>query len=180
MWYFAYDTLSNWNELRRWYAADYVSTELPQMPRPGLLRNYRLCFPMFSEHWRGGVAGIESAYGKHSWGTLIELPETVLHLLDVHYGRWTDWAGRERGACLRLEVPVQCRDSRQVVRAITHQSIVPEHHHVPPSDRYLDLMIEAACAMGLSDLWIQHLESFRSPRSVYSVSAWRGIGSPIS
>ena len=58
--------------------------------RPAVLDNYRLCFPIFSEYWAGGIADIVYDPGKYVAGALFELTEADLAVLDLKVGRKVD------------------------------------------------------------------------------------------
>lgn len=159
MWYFAYDHLASWREMIRFYRV--ISPRVPSFDRhPALLQNHRLCFPLFSELTGGGVASVVASSGKYVAGALFDLPRVVVEKLDEFYGRSIDWAGREQGVYRRLEVCVRRLDSTVPFDAITHQAIADEGDFYPPSARYIDKLIAAACDLGLSSLWIEQLSSF--------------------
>jgi len=44
----------------------------------GALRDYRLAFPLYSNHWQGGVSSIQLAHGGTVWGMLYDLTEEHL------------------------------------------------------------------------------------------------------
>ena len=55
------------------------------------------------------------------------------------------------------------------VQAITYQGINVERYHIPPTQHYMDLVIQGAYGVGLSIMWISYLQSFstqagRKPR----------------
>ena len=55
------------------------------------------------------------------------------------------------------------------VQAITYQGVNVERYHIPPTQHYMDLVIQGAYSFGLSMMWIAYLQSFstqagRKPR----------------
>lgn len=167
MWYFAYDQLASWREMIRVYGLLSLRVALPVSRQPAVLRNHRICFPIFSEQVGGGVASIAEAPGKYVAGALFEIPSYVVDRLDEFYGRNIDWSGREQGLYQRVQVKVRRFDSEVDFHATTHQVLAREGDFCPPSANYVGKLVAAACEVGLSSLWIEHLLSFnrRSARS---------------
>ena len=58
MWYFAYGSNLNAASVTEW--ARHYGHKPPAMKngRAAVLDNYRLCFPLYSEYWGGGVGDI--------------------------------------------------------------------------------------------------------------------------
>ena len=55
------------------------------------------------------------------------------------------------------------------VQAITYQGISADRYHIPPTQHYMDLVIQGAYSFGLSMMWISYLQTFgtqvgRKPR----------------
>ena len=46
------------------------------------------------------------------------------------------------------------------VRAVTYQGVNIEKYHIPPTQFYMDLVIQGAYEHGLSMMWISYLQSF--------------------
>ena len=72
----------------------------------------------------------------------------------------------------RIEEPLTS-GLRQVMKdqvlAMTYQGVSSEKYHIPPTQFYMDLLIQGAYAHGLSMMWISYLQSFgiqegRKPR----------------
>jgi len=137
--------------------------------RPAVLDNYRLSFPIFSEYYGGGIADIVYDPGKYVMGALFDLPETDLAVLDAKVNRRMDAADKEIGTYKRIEVKVPPLGKGEPVKAITYQGISVERYHIPPTQHYMDLVIQGAYSFGLSMMWIAYLQSFpiqqgRKPR----------------
>src|SRR5947209_10876024 len=132
MWYFTYGSNTNLKavtELCRHYA--HRSTNL-KGGRPGVLDNYRLSFPIFSEYWGGGIADIVYDPGKYVQGALFDMSETDLLSLDAKVGRKQDGSGKEIGVYKRIDVKVSPLGKGEPVNAITYQGLNVERYHIPP------------------------------------------------
>ena len=169
MWYFAYGSNLNSKAVSEW--CRHFGHKPPNLKpgRPGVLDNYRLSFPIFSEYWGGGIADIVYDPGKYVMGVLLELNEQELALLDRKVGRRLDSAGREVGVYRLAEVKVAPLGKGEPVKAVTYQGTSADRNHIPPTRHYMDLLIQGACAHGLSTMWMSYLQSFdtqtgRKPR----------------
>lgn len=160
MWYFAYGSNLNTRAIAEW--CRHHGKKLPSMRngRPAILQNYRLCFPIYSEFWGGGIADIAYDPGKSVGGAVFQLTEPEIRVLDEKIGRRLDPAGREVGTYRRLEIKVSPMGKGEPMSAMTYQGINVEKYHIPPSQFYMDLVIQGAYANGLSMLWISYLQSF--------------------
>jgi hypothetical protein len=78
MWYFAYGSNLNSRAVAEW--ARHFGHRPPALKagRPAVLDNYRLCFPIFSEYYGGGIADIVYDPGKYVSGALFDLSEGEL------------------------------------------------------------------------------------------------------
>lgn len=115
---------------------------------------------MYDEFWSGGVADIMPERGKQVFGALFRAGPAARERLDRLAHRSIDRWGRESG--LRWLVPVQVIPYGGVkpVKAWTYRLIRHEWQHVPPTRRYLDKLVAAACEVGHSMAWAMHLRSF--------------------
>ena len=169
MWYFAYGSNLNSRAVAEW--CRHFGHKPPNLKpgRPAVLDNYRLSFPIFSEYWGGGIADIVYDPGKYVQGALFELQESDLAVLDQKVVRKLDPAGKEIGAYKRIDVKVSPLGKGDAVRAITYQGTNVERYHIPPTQHYMDLVVQGAYSYGLSMMWISYLQSFstqvgRKPR----------------
>jgi hypothetical protein len=85
-------------------------------------------------------------------------------------GRKLDTGGKEVGIYKRIEVKVPPLVKGEPVNAITYQGTNVEKYHIPPTQHYMDLVIQGAYSFGLSMMWISYLQSFstqvgRKPRA---------------
>src|SRR5580704_2845463 len=133
MWYFAYGSNLNSRAVTEW--CRHYGFRPPPMKsgRPAVLDNYRLCFPIFSEYFGGGIADIVYDPGKYVSGALFDLTEADLKVLDAKVGRKFDaGTGKEVGVYRRTEVKVPLLGKGEAVMAMTYQGISVEKYHIPP------------------------------------------------
>jgi len=170
MLYFAYGSNLNSRAVLEW--CRHYGHKAPAMKpgRAAVLDNYRLCFPIFSEYYGGGIADIVYDPGKYVAGVLFDLSEAELKILDTKVGRKLDAAtDKEVGVYRRTDVKVSPLGKGEPVMAMTYQGISVEKYHIPPTKHYMDLLIQGAYSFGLSMMWISYLQSFstqigRKPR----------------
>ena len=125
-----------------------------------VLRDHRLAFPLHSDRWGGGTAGLLHAHGSSVWGALYELTESDLTALD----RFEGWNGPgdhhnlyDRDlATVELTRPDDGSVPRRV-RAYTYfaRTLNPS----PPSRRYLDTLLRGARYHKLPQEYVEWLES---------------------
>ncbi len=137
--------------------------------RAAVLDNYRLCFPIYSEYWGGGIGDIVYDPGKYVAGGVLELSEQDMKIMDAKVGRKLDEQGNEIGIYKQIEVRVAPLGKAKPVDAITYTGVNVEKYHIPPTKFYMDLVIQGCYAQGLSMMWISYLQSFstqpgREPR----------------
>ncbi len=162
MWYFAYGSNLNVRAVAEW-CRHYGHRPSPMKGgKPGVLDNYRLCFPIYSDYWGGGIGDIVYDPGKYVAGALFDLSENDLALLDMKVGRRIDPAGTEMGVYRRIEVTVAPLGKGEAVKAITYQGLNVDRFHIPPTQHYMQLLIQGAYGMGLSMMWISYLQSFQT------------------
>jgi hypothetical protein len=169
MLYFAYGSNLNARAVSEWCRHHGHRPPPLQGGRPAVLDNYRLGFPIFSEYWGGGIADIVYDPGKYVMGVLLDLTDAQLELLDRKVGRELDASGKEVGVYRRVELKVAPLGKGEPVAAVTYQGVNIDRNHVPPTRHYMDLLIQGACAHGLSAMWVAYLQTFdtqpgRKPR----------------
>jgi Gamma-glutamyl cyclotransferase, AIG2-like len=160
MWYFAYGTDLNWHSLLDW--ARSAGCPIPQRgaPQRAVLTNHRLCFPIYDEQWRGGVADVVPEPGKTVSGALFNIRPSLLATLDRLFGRTQDKWDRENGIRRRARASVMPYCGGRPISAVLYRLQNPDWRHVPPTALYLQRMIDAACGLGLSAMWVMQLGSF--------------------
>lgn len=168
MWYFAYGSNLNSRAVAEWCRHHGHRPPALKGGKPAILDNYRLCFPIFSEYWGGGIADIVYDPGKYVAGALFEMTDADLRILDAKVDRRLD-TDKELGIYKRIEVKVAPLGKGSPVMATTYQGINIEKYHIPPTQHYMDLLIQGAYSHGLSMMWIAYLQSFsiqqgRKPR----------------
>jgi hypothetical protein len=169
VWYFAYGSNLNAGAVTEWCRHYGHRTPSLKKGRAAVLDNYRLCFPLFSEYWGGGIADIVYDPGKYVAGALFDLTPAEMAVLDEKVGRKLDSAGREVGLYKQIQVTVAPLGRAEPVKAITYTGVAVEKYHIPPTRHYMDLVIQGAYSFGLSMMWMAYLQSFsiqqgRKPR----------------
>lgn len=167
--YFAYGSNLNMKAVAEWCR---LNGHRPPQVRDGkaaVLDNHRLCFPIFSEYWAGGIGDIVYDPGKYVMGAIFDLDPDEMALLDLKVGRKLDDAGVEVGVYKHIEVTVAPLARGEPIRAITYQGTAPAQYDIPPTQYYMDMVIQGAYRAGLSEMWIAYLRSFslqqgRKPR----------------
>ena len=169
MWYFAYGSNLNTRAVAEWCRHFGHRTPPMRSGKSAVLDNYRLCFPIYSEYWGGGTADIVYDPGKYVAGALFDLTENDLKMLDQKVGRKLDASGKETGIYKRIDVRVAPLARGDPINATTYQGTNSDRFHIPPTQHYMDLVIQGAYGYGLSMMWIAYLQSFstypgRKPR----------------
>jgi gamma-glutamylcyclotransferase (GGCT)/AIG2-like uncharacterized protein YtfP len=120
------------------------------------LRGHRLAFTRRSKRTGTGVADIVAAPGESVWGVLYELDDSQLAAIDEKEGN--GWAYR------RKAVDVLLQDGSVEHAAHAYAVIAPDDAHVPPSAEYLGLILTAARARGLPQVYVDALARGLEPR----------------
>jgi hypothetical protein len=169
MWYFAYGSNLNQRAVTEW--CRHYAHRSPNMKggRAAVLDNYRLCFPIFSEYFGGGIADIVYDPGKYVQGAIFNLTEIDLVTLDAKVGRKIDPSGKEIGIYKRVDVKVSPQGRGESITAITYQGLSVDRLHIPPTQHYMEMIVQGAYGYGLSMMWVSYLQSFgtqqgRKPR----------------
>jgi hypothetical protein len=102
-------------------------------------------------------------------GAVFDLSDSDLSILDRKVIRKLDAAGKEVGVYKRIEVEVSPLSKGQPIKAVTYQGVSVERYDIPPTQHYMDLVIQGAYSFGLSMMWIAYLQTFstqtgRKPR----------------
>jgi hypothetical protein len=166
MWYFAYGSNLNARAVTQWCMHYTLRAPLMKSPRAAILENYRLCFPIYSEYWGGGIADIVYDPGKSVAGAVYEMSEADMNTLDRKVGRKLDGEGREIGIYARIEVSITPLGKTGTIKAATYQGLEGDRGHIPPTRHYMDLVLQGAYAHGLSMMWISYLQSFSTQSAV--------------
>lgn len=174
MWYFAYGSNLNVRAVADWCRHHGHRPPNLKGGQAAVLDNYRLCFPIYSPYWGGGVGDIVYDPGKYVMGALFDLTDADLKVLDLKVGRLFDApAAKETGIYRQIMVKVTPLGSTKPVEAITYTGTSVEKNHIPPTQHYMDIVIQGAYGYGLSMMWIAYLKSFttqvgRKPRPTES------------
>lgn len=161
MWYFAYGSNLNVRAVTDWCKQHGFRPPNLKAGRAAVLDNYRLCFPIYSPYWGGGVGDIVYDPGKYVMGALFDLTEADLRMLDLKVGRKLDpTTNKEAGLYSQITVPVTPMGKTVPLQAITYTGTSVEKNHIPPTQHYMDIVIQGAYGYGLSMMWISYLKSF--------------------
>jgi gamma-glutamylcyclotransferase (GGCT)/AIG2-like uncharacterized protein YtfP len=141
---------------------DQMRARCPDSRVVGLaeLPDHRLTFPLYSERWGGGTAGLAHAHGSSVWGALYELSDADLAALDAFEG-WKGPGDHHNLYDRELATVVLTRaDDGSIprrVRAYTYfaRSLNP----TAPSRRYLDTVLRGARYHRLPPEYIEWLAS---------------------
>ncbi len=175
MWYFAYGSNLNTAAFTDWCRKNHHRVIPLKSGRPAVLDNHRLCFPIYSDIWGGGIADIVYDPGKYVAGALFELSESDLDLIDRKVGRRLEPGSgsgplREVGLYKRTEVTVAPLGKSMPVKAVTYTGVALAKDHIPPTKHYIDLLTQGAYQMGLSMMWIAYIQSFSTQPEIASPS----------
>lgn len=141
---------------------DQMRERCPDSQIVGLavLPDHKLTFPLYSQRWGGGAAGVTHEHGGTVWGALYELSESDLASLD-RYEHWIG-PGDHHNLYDRDLVTVELTrpDDGSVprrVRAITYfaRTLNP----TPPTRRYMDTVLKGARHHQLPAEYVEWLES---------------------
>jgi len=117
----------------------------------GVLRDYRLHFPVWCESWAGGVASIEPAAGHRVEGVIYALSEADLLVLDEYEN-----IAEEEYRRVTMDVPGLTRGPINVWTYIANPD--PEGPSLP-STAYRDALVRGAKHHGLSADYTAMLEA---------------------
>lgn len=159
MWYFAYGSNLNARAVTEWCRHYGHRAPALKQGRPAVLDNYRLCFPLYSDYWGGGIADIVYDPGKYVAGVLFDVTPAELGVLDQKVNRKLDAAGKELGTYRQIEVKVSPLKG-EPVKALTYTGVNVEKYHIPPTSHYMNVVVQGAYGFGLSMMWVAYLKSF--------------------
>ena len=153
MLYFAYGSNLDMDQMR---------ARVPDVAVVGLavLHDHRLTFPISTQSWGGGTAGVVHAHGESVWGALYEVSEAGLAALDRHEG-WKG-PGSHHNTYERdlVTVEVTRPDDGSVPRRVRATIyLARELNPAPPSRRYLDTVLKGARHHRLPPGYIEWLET---------------------
>jgi gamma-glutamylcyclotransferase (GGCT)/AIG2-like uncharacterized protein YtfP len=114
------------------------------------LDDYRLAFTRRSIRTQTGVADVVPAQGSRVWGVLYELEDPELDAIDRKEG--CGWAYTRKPVLVRLRDGYTCS-------ALCYTVLHKEQDHVPPSQRYLNQLVDAARTHGLPSDYVDFLAS---------------------
>ena len=123
-----------------------------------VLHDHKVAFPLYSNQWGSGVAGVVRAHGEKVWGVLYELDDEDLAALDV----FEDWKGprNQHNLYERETVTVELvrPDDGSVPRRVRAYTYLPRvANPSPPSRRYLDTVLRGARHHRLPEEYVERL-----------------------
>ena len=141
---------------------EQMSARVPGVVVVGLasLPDHRLTFPLYSEGWGGGTAGVTHAHGATVWGVLYEVSEAGLAALDTYEG-WKG-PGDHHNLYEREVVAVELTrpDDGSVPRRVrAHTYLARTLNPSLPARRYLDTILKGARHHRLPAEYIEGLET---------------------
>src|SRR5204863_8846433 len=90
--------------------------------------------------------------------------DAEMAILDQKVGRKVDASGKESGLYKRLDVKIAPLGKGEPVQATTYTGVSVEKYHIPPTQHYMELVIQGAYSYGLSMMWISYLQSFSTQK----------------
>jgi hypothetical protein len=141
---------------------DQMMAHCPDCQVVGLaaLHDHRLTFPLRTESWGGGTAGVSHAHGSTVWGALYELSESDLARLDQYEG-WRAPGDHHNLYDRDLTTVALTRaDDGSIPRRVrAYAYFARTLNPTPPSRRYLDTLLKGARHHRLPPEYIEWLES---------------------
>ena len=123
-----------------------------------VLRDHKLFFPRFSEHWGGGVASLQLSHGNDVWGVLCELSDEDLRALDACEGFGVSGDAHNRYEREHTWVDLVRPEDGSVPRRVRAWVYLARPANPSlPSRRYLDALIKGARAHRLPDDYVTML-----------------------
>lgn len=137
VYYFAYGSNMNEEDLSKWCREHGYSPIKPQEVKVAVLKDFKLVFNYYSKVRGCGVASVVPSRGDEVWGLLLKISSEDYQKI------------KEKEGCCRVykEVDVDVvTDGGDVIRAKTFMVAkeLQSKEHQPPSAYYLSLLIEAA------------------------------------
>ena len=145
------------------YGSNLLDGELTQSKvefTPGgraSLSGYKLAFTRYSSNRGGGVADIVPESNEVVWGFVYDIGGDTLPKLDNKEGVTT-------GAYQRVCVDVHLDDGRKL-RCLSYTVVTKTQPDIPPSKKYLDLIIKGAKEKQLPKPWIDWVTAIPSKDS---------------
>ncbi len=133
-----------------------MPTERIQRSDPGAifrgiaeLKNHKLGFTYCSKRWKAGAADIVPSEGGVVWGVLWEVSDAGAHKLDKREG--------VEGRAYRRERVIVLQDDKEI--SCVAYTVVDKKSFIPPSEKYLGLLLQGASEHHLPADYIAELRS---------------------
>lgn len=119
---------------------------------PAVLLGHRIAFTRWSPAWGGGVADAVAADDHEVWGLLWELQPDDLVALDAYEGHPHMY--------VRDRVRVHVGDTP--VDDVWTYRVREKVDHVPPTPRYVEVMLQAGLEHGFPDDYLDHVRGIET------------------
>jgi gamma-glutamylcyclotransferase (GGCT)/AIG2-like uncharacterized protein YtfP len=124
------------------------------------LKDHKLAFPLTSQDWGGGVAGVAVAHGSTVWGVVYDLTDEHVATLDRYEGFVAPGDDHNLYERERVWVELTRADDGSIPRRVRAEYYVPRvTNAAPPSKRYLDAIVEGAVHHRLPDEYVAALRT---------------------
>lgn len=155
MLYFAYGSNMQLDQIReRCPSARFVCA--------ARLKGHRLAFTRLSKNRQCGVADVVQSTGAEVWGTVFQIDETEIGVLDKSEG-FRPGRQRTENAYERNEMHVErAGEGRQPLAVWTYTVVTKLDPNPKPSQEYKQLILDGARMWSLPTLYIQQLEAIET------------------
>ena len=155
MLYFAYGSNMHFDQMK-------VRCPSARFRTVARLRDYRLAFTRFSKNRQCGVADVIPSEGAEVWGTVFQIGEDEIGILDKSEG-YRPGRSREENAYERGEMVVQQEgDLHAPVKVWTYAVVNKLISHQKPSREYKQLLLDGARMWCLPAPYIRQLEAIET------------------
>ncbi len=150
--YFAYGSNLDSDDLSDW--CKRKKEKLPQLSNPiiAILEDYKLGFTKYSGSRESGVADIVYSKNEFVYGVIFDVSEDDFRILDKKEG-----APRFYKRCV---FKVKLLNGKILDDVFTYE-VVDKEGFVPPTTKYVDIIISGATKHHLPQIWIDRLKSFK-------------------
>ena len=149
--YFAYGSNLDLQDLDNWCKRKNETPPQLINPRIAILENYKLDFTKHSPSRNGGIADIVSSNNDIVYGVVFDVPQGK-EVLDKKEGAPSFYK------ICRIKVKLENGD---VLDDVDTYEVVDKDDFVPPTTKYVDIIIKGATDFGLPQSWIDKLVSFK-------------------
>ena len=152
-WVFAYGSNLHIEDLKSWLGHYGYSTQGIIQVLPAVLEDYELIWNYYSPVRKGGAANVRPAQNKRVLGAIIEITAQTLPGIGKKEGHPTHYCRGEK------RVRIQTLDGKMSYLGWVYE-VQPAHRTpdpTPPTQAYLDIMLDGIRQVGLDPSWSQHV-----------------------